>query len=762
MSQSCWCRASLVLLFVFGMAAPATAQVRRVVLLYDERTDLPGLAAIDARLVGTLRAGFPGSIEVYREAMDLSRFPGSRYPPLLKSYLRGKYADKKIDVVIAVLSPSLDFMLANGSAVFPGAAVVFCGIDGRELGTRRLPSNFTGVLLKREFAPTLQIALRLHPGTQHVVVVAGSTAFDRGLVEDEREEFAAVPSPPIEYMVGLPLPNLLDTLARLPPRTVVLYSTMFADGTGRPVVTHEVAEEVSRTANAPVYGFVDQYLGRGIVGGHLYSLDAHGEQAARLALRLLAGSPPSSIPPVAAAASVDMFDWRQLKRWGIDEGRLPADAIVRYEDIPPWSRYRTTILIIAAVLLLQFLLIASLLVERRIRRRTEAALRESEARGQIAGISLGVGFWSWEADSERIWISEQCARLLGFAGAAEIPFRAFLETVRPRTGGPLDLAFERSLLDSAPFEGEWSINLGGGAGARWIAGAVRASTDRRVKRRVTGAVIDVTERHAAEAVAAEQRRELAHLGRVALLGELSAALAHELNQPLMAILTNTSAAKHLLETDDLEIGELRSILDDIAADDKRAAAVIRHVRSLIKKEEAPSEALSVNAVIEDVLALTRSDIQHRGVVVSTRFCSPASRVLMDRVQLQQVLLNVIMNACDAMGGTPPGERLLVVSTKVEAGEARIEVHDCGSGIPSGTLASIFEPFVTTKREGLGLGLSICRSIISAHGGRMWAVNNPDRGATIVVSLPMAEGKPQPATQVATGEDLLVHSGTPQA
>ncbi|HEV7389595.1 MAG TPA: ATP-binding protein, partial [Gemmatimonadaceae bacterium] len=721
------------MLLVVGLAAPATAQVRRVVLLYDERTDLPGLAVLDARLSQTLTAGFPGSLEVYREAMDLSRFRSNRYRPLLQDYLRAKYAGKKIDVVIAALSPSLDFMLAHGSAVFPGAAVVFCGIDRRELGTRRLPPNFTGVFLKREFAPTLSLALQLQPDTRHIMVVAGSTEFDRRLVDDARAEFASVPSPLIEYLVGLPMPVLLDTLARLPPQTIVLYSTMFADGAGRPFVTHEIAELVARTSIAPVYAFFDQYLGRGIVGGHLYSIDAHGEEAARIALRVLGGELPSAIPPVEPAASIDMFDWRQLRRWGIDEKRLPAQAVVRYRDVSSWARYRTTIMVTAVVLLLQSLLIAALLFERYKRRRVQGALRESEARAQIAGLSLGVGFWSWEPDSDRIWISDQCARLLGFGSGAEIPFRAFLEAVRPRTGGPLDDAFERSLRESAPFEGEWSITLGGGAGTRWVAGAVRASSDRRIKRRVTGALIDVTERHAAEHVAVQQRRELAHLGRVALLGELSAALAHELNQPLMAILTNTSAAKHLLESENLENAELRSILEDIAADDKRAAAVIHHVRSLINKDEAVLEVLSVNAVVEAVLQLLRTDIQHRGVVVSTCLCTPAPLVLTDGVQLQQVLLNLIMNACDAMSGTPPGERLLVVSTKTD-NDARIEVRDCGSGIASAALASIFEPFVTTKRDGLGLGLSICRSIVVAHGGRMWAVNNPERGATFVVSL----------------------------
>ena len=613
-----WRPGVLVALLFVGLARPGIAQAQRVLLLYDERTDLPGLKALDARLVQTLSTGLPGAIDIYREAMDLSRFQSEGYPPLLRNYLRAKYAGKKIDVVIAALGPALDFMIVHGSEVFPGASVVFCGIDRRELGSRRLPANITGVLLKREFAPTLQTALRLQPRTQRVLLVAGNSEFDRRLVDQARAEFQAVPPRvPVEYLVGLPMAGLLDTLRQLPPETVVLYSTIFADGTGKPFVPHEAAEQIARTANAPVYAFLDQYLGRGIVGGHLYSLDAHGAAAARLALQILAGTPPSALPPIEPPASRDMFDARQLRRWDISERRLPADAIVWNRIISPWQRYRTTILIILGVLLLQSGTIISLLFERRKRLRTQAALRESEAR------------------------------------------------------------------------------------------------------------------------ATEQRSELTHLGRVALVGELSNALAHEMKQPLAAILANARAGQHLLlQGNGASTAELHAILEDITADDRRAAEIINNVRGLVKKDEAKAQVLSTNGVVDEVLALLRTDLQLRGVVVRTGFCEPAPLVFGDRVQLQQVVLNLVMNACDAMSDTPAGERLLVVCT-TRQGDARIEVRDAGSGIAPDALAKVFEPFVTTKPEGLGLGLAICRSILTDHGGHISAANNRERGATFVVALPLA-------------------------
>lgn len=722
--------------FLLGLAAPASGQSHRVVLLYDERTELPGLAALDARLGQTLTAGLP-DVELYREAMDLSRFQSDTYPAQLEDFLREKYAGKHIDVVIAAMGPALDFMLAHGREVFPGTPIVFCGIDRRELGDRRLPSNVTGVVLKREFAPTLELALGLQPRTQRVVFVAGSSEFDQRLADAAKAEFARRTNhPPIDYLIGLQLSELVDTLAKLPPRTVVLYSTMFADDRNQPYVPHQVAERIAAAANAPVYAFVDQYLGRGIVGGHLYSVDAHGQEAAQLALRVLRGERPSAIPPVERAASIDLFDGRQLRRWGIDEARLPAGSIVRFREASPWARYRTTIVATAAVLLLQSALIVALLLERRVRRRAQAALLESQARAEIAGVSLGVGFCSWDPDRDRVWISEQCARLLGFERRSYPPLASFLEAMRPHAGGSLDDAFEQAMRAGTPFDGEWAVATPTGS-MRWIAGAIRTSEDGHGRRRVTGALVDVTERRSAERLAEEQRRELSHLGRVAIVGELSAALAHEINQPLAAILANARAAQRMLENGGFDAAELRAILDDIESDDRRAGAVIQRVRGLVKKDNGELQLVPVNDVVGEVLELAHSDLIHRNVVVNARLVPSAPVIFSDRVQLQQVLLNLIMNACDAMSDTAPAERVLVIATSADSGAVRIAVHDRGTGIATGSLESVFDPFVTSKKNGLGLGLAICRSIVRSHGGNMWASNNPDRGATIVVSLPIA-------------------------
>ena len=180
------CAAFLICLAAIPSAA---SEVRRVVIVYDERTDLPGLRILDASLVQALTSGSEGSIEVYREALDLSRLDSPTYLPQLRDFLRAKYAAKKIDVVVAAMGPSLDFLVGAGDPVFPGTPIVFCGIDRREIERRALPPGVTGVLVKREFAPTLDLALRIHPGTTRVVVVAGTSEFDTRLLEQARGEF---------------------------------------------------------------------------------------------------------------------------------------------------------------------------------------------------------------------------------------------------------------------------------------------------------------------------------------------------------------------------------------------------------------------------------------------------------------------------------------------------------------------------------------------------------------------------------------------
>jgi signal transduction histidine kinase len=238
----------------------------------------------------------------------------------------------------------------------------------------------------------------------------------------------------------------------------------------------------------------------------------------------------------------------------------------------------------------------------------------------------------------------------------------------------------------------------------------------------------------------EQRAELTHLSRVAVLGELTGALAHELNQPRTAILSNAQAAQRFLEQGPAHLGEVHEILKDIVDDDKRAGEVIRRLRALLKKGETQLQPLDLNDVVDEVFELARAECESRGVVLQRDLATFLPAVRGDRIQLQQVLLNLIVNACDAMSACEPRHRKLTVATALDKdGMVRASVSDCGHGIPADQLDLLFDPFYTTKAQGLGLGLTICRSIVAAHGGKLWAINNTSGGAKFCVSLPVNEG-----------------------
>jgi two-component system sensor kinase FixL len=217
---------------------------------------------------------------------------------------------------------------------------------------------------------------------------------------------------------------------------------------------------------------------------------------------------------------------------------------------------------------------------------------------------------------------------------------------------------------------------------------------------------------------------------------LSGSLAHELNQPLTAVLSNAQAALRFLDHDPPNLGEVRDGLLHIVENDKRASEVIRRLRAMLRKEKLDYDALAINEIVQDVLRLINSDMLNRGITVGISLAPGLPLVSGDRVQLQQVLLNLAINACDAMQGID-GERTLTVCTGIAPGSGiEVAVIDNGQGIPNDDLERIFNPFVTTKFEGIGLGLAICRSIIQSHRGKLWATNNEGRGSTLHFTLPV--------------------------
>jgi C4-dicarboxylate-specific signal transduction histidine kinase len=273
---------------------------------------------------------------------------------------------------------------------------------------------------------------------------------------------------------------------------------------------------------------------------------------------------------------------------------------------------------------------------------------------------------------------------------------------------------------------------------RWIAGRGHVEFNGAGQpARMRGASLDITKRKQVELEAARHRTEMAHLSRVATVGELSGSLAHELNRPLGAILSNAQAAQRMLANGDTDVAEVREILNDIVSEDKRAAEVIRRLRLWLKKGEVQHQSLRINKVVRDVLKLMRTDLISQNVSVDTELARHLPTVTGDPVQLQQVLVNLVVNSCDAMADCDTPDRRLRIRTGIENGSDAVivSVTDRGGGIQVKEVERMFEPFFTTKAKGMGLGLSVCRTIITAHRGKLWATSNPDRGATFHFTLP---------------------------
>jgi len=364
-------------------------------------------------------------------------------------------------------------------------------------------------------------------------------------------------------------------------------------------------------------------------------------------------------------------------------------------------------------------------------------LEISEQRLNLAADSANLGMWEWDIVCDEIWITDKGRAMFGFDSLEKVDFELFRSRLHPEDRESVLKAVENSLGTGAKYESEYRVLLPSGE-LRWIAGRGQVEFNRDGRPfRMHGASLDITKRKEAEEQAVRQHNEMAHLSRVTMLGELSGSIAHELNLPLSAILTNAQTAQRILASGGTDLGEVREILKEIVSEDRRASDAIRRLRLWLTKREVQQHSLRINKVVRNVLKLVRSDLVNQKVKVETKLAPNLPAVVGDPVQLQQILLNLVVNASDAMASCPTPDRRLVIRTEIENGDDAITVSitDQGCGIPEKNMEQLFEPFFTTKEKGMGLGLSVCRTIIAAHRGTLWAMNNADRGATFCFRLP---------------------------
>jgi signal transduction histidine kinase len=368
---------SLVVLAQFAPAITAYAERehQQVLVLYSTRRDSEFSMAGESALPRILDAGLERNVDYYSEFIDLTRFPEPDYTEAFRDFLRQKYRDVGFELIVAMQDPALEFVRGHRDALFAGVPVVFLTNTPTAV---RLP-NSTGLIHERDFASTVALIRKLQPDVQRVFIVTGAASADRAFENTVRLQLKQEGSGlAFEYLAGLSTKALTERLSGLPKHSAVYYVLVSEDGAGNKFHPLEYVDRVAAAANAPTYCWVDSAMAHGIVGGSVYSQGLAIAQVGEVALRVLRGEPVDSISVAALDLDANQVDWRQLRRWGIDEARVPPGTLVRFRNPTIWDRYQHYIVAAAALFLIQTVLIAGLLIQRNRRRRAEDGLRQSQ------------------------------------------------------------------------------------------------------------------------------------------------------------------------------------------------------------------------------------------------------------------------------------------------------------------------------------------------------------------------------------------------
>ena len=725
----------LCLLAVLPQTASAIPS-GNVLVLYSSNRLLPANIEFDQSMMQVLGERHDVNATVFSEFLDVQIFHGAAYERTFATFLNAKFASRPPSVIVAGGLEAFAFVVRQGKELFPHTPVVFVAVPEQAL--RRmgpLPPEYVGVPMRHDFIGTIEQGLKWRPKARHLLIVLGAGEWTNEWTRLLRMEAPALEGRlDIEFMVVESAAALRSRLQGLSDDWLVFTPGYFVDRQGGRSVPRDAAQLMASASPVPVLGPYESFMGTGVLGGRMVSFSQMGHTAARLSADLISGVPVESLAPPESVPLPLQVDWRQAQRFGISDAELPPGTIVKFKEPSFWQQYRDLALAGIAVMLVQAILIGALLVERRRRRRTAAALSESEHGMKLAAQAARLSMWVLDTQGA------DARPVLPMRRSTDDALRRFADFDTVLAGvHPADRAtVEAAVANARAGEGQLDVEfrqVGDDGEQRWV--AARGHTEPGRGQRMLGVAMDITERKQAELQATQDRSALRHITRVSLLGQLSASIAHQLNQPLASILGNAEAARLMLDRHPLDLAELRLICDDIAASDQRAADVIRQLGALFKRTELELVALDLNVLVRDSLELIRGDLLTRGVSVRTHLLSGVPVVAGDRVQLQQLILNLMTNAADAMQGNPEDRRQMIVSTVLRDSMVQLCVADSGHGIAASDMQSIFEPFWTSKVNGMGMGLAICHSVAVAHHGSLTVATAAQGGAVFCLQLPPA-------------------------
>lgn len=726
----------LVILVGQTLSVTAEAQPQRaptVLTIHWGAEDAPSTPVIDAAIKESLLSNPGAPVEYFNEYLESDRLPVEAASAALSAYIRQKYASRPIDVVIAVADPAFQFVRQHRSDLFPNVPIVAATTSLVESSLRTEGPGATGVTGGVGYGSTLALALQLQPSTKRVFVIAYAPTLN--LVEGIRPELLPFAKRvELTYFEEPSIDRLLAAVRALPADSIVLFARHSREEGANALLPADVARLVSEASPVPVYGISNVYMGTGIVGGMLASREQIGRRLGEMTRSILSGAPAKDIPieqiPLRAT-----LDWRQLTRWGIDPSVLTDGADLRFRQPTIWENYSRYIITVVVLIALQTLFISALLVQRRQRQAAEAALRESEANFRIMADTAPVMVWRAGVDKKCDFVNQPWLSFTGRTLEQELG-DGWIDCMHPDDRAASFEIYDKAINAREPFrieyrarrfDGEYRVVLGTGV-PRWESDGAFAG--------YIGSCIDISDRRQAERALQETHAELSRVSRLTALGEFAASIAHEVRQPLTAIIINARICLRWLSAPEPDLEEVKAGLLDVVTAGQRAEEVIKRNRELFRHHKVEAAAIDINTVISDAAAVVAWRLRDNDITLVTSLTEGLPAVIGDRIELEQVLLNLIANSIDAMEGvSPESRRIDISSASTSEGFVQVTVTDQGTGLEGVDVERMFTLSYTTKDAGTGVGLSVSRSIIEAHGGKLWAEQNPGRGATFCFTIP---------------------------
>lgn len=722
----------LLLLSCILSANGDAGELPRVLVLFSNDRLLPANQQVERGLRRAFEdGGKTSSIDLFAEFLDAVRFPGPGQSAAMEDFLHERHRDNPPVAWIAIGPQALDFLMQRRDTLLPGTPIVFGGIDGRHIASLTDHRGLAGRPMDWSITPLMEQLAEIRPEARRILLVSGAADFDR-----MRHDEALIHAEPfrkrfeIETSQGEALDDLLERVSKLPRNALVIYLSYFQTPDGRTLLPRSVAGWLAEKSSVPVLCYYESYVGSGVMGGAMIPFEEEGHAIGAIARRVAEGEDVEAIGILPPGTPRWIIDERVMKRHGWHKRSLPPDAEVRFRQPSLWEAHRTGVLTGVAVLLLQSALIIGLLAARARQRRAENEKQLSESRFSkvFMGSPVSINI-----------IRQSDGRIIDVNPAWEHTTGVSRDEAQGRTHLELGFGFEGSgdqryveYLASGKALRDFEQRLRMPNGSCRLLSVSTELMNLHGEPCYISMAKDITDMQEAE----EARQKLQQASRLGMLGELAASIAHEVNQPLGAILSNADAAAMLMELPDPPLDEVREILSDIRRDDMRASEVIRQVRSMVARGETQMVPLHPGELARGVAAMVRHDCKRRSISLKCDIADKLPDIYGQKVRIEQVMLNLLLNAMDTLKEVEQDKRdILMAVALTDDGMVDISVTDSGPGIPPDLMERIFENFFSTKSEGMGLGLALSRSIAESHGGKLLARNVPGGGACFHLILP---------------------------